>query len=118
MLLEKAGIDDARFKQQMDSAHWPALKNALAEIFRSKTRDQWCTLMEGSDVCFAPVLSMAEAPGHPHNMARQTFVDYDGVMQPAPAPRFSRTEPELSRSPPTPGEHTAEILKDWEDDLS
>ena len=116
LLLEKAGMDDDRFKQQMDSAHWPALKNALAEIFRSKTRDQWCTLMEGSDVCFAPVLSMAEAPGHPHNMARQTFVDYDGVMQPAPAPRFSRTEPELSRSPPTPGEHTAEVLKDWDID--
>jgi alpha-methylacyl-CoA racemase len=112
-LLEKAGVDDERFKRQMDAANWPALKNALAQIFRSKTRDQWCALMEGTDVCFAPVLSMTEAPGHPHNMARQTFVEYDGVVQPAPAPRFSRTEPELSRSPPAPGEHTAEILKDW-----
>jgi len=118
LLLEKAGVDDERFERQMDAANWPALKNALAQIFRSKTRDQWCTLMEGTDVCFAPVLSMTEAPGHPHNRARQTFVEYDGVVQPAPAPRFSRTEPELSRSPPAPGEHTAEILKDWGIDRS
>jgi len=89
------------------------LKKKLAEKFRTKSRDDWCAIMEGSDICFAPVLDMAEAPQHPHNKARHTFVEQDNVLQPAPAPRFSRTKPEIRRAPPKAGEHTEEILKDW-----
>ena len=77
--------------QQMDRKAWPALKEKLAPCSKRKTRDEWCALMEGTDVCFAPVLTMAEAPQHPHMAARKTFVELDGVVQPAPAPRFSRT---------------------------
>ena len=113
LLLEKTGASDPMFEDQMDQACWPDLKSRLADIFRSKTRDEWCDIMEGSDVCFAPVLAMSEAPDHPHNRARGTFVERDGVVQPAPAPRFSRTEAELSRGPPTPGQHSAEILEEW-----
>ena len=113
LLLEKTGASDPMFEDQMDKACWPDLKSRLADIFRSKTRDEWCDIMEGSDVCFAPVLAMSEAPDHPHNRARGTFVERDGVVQPAPAPRFSRTEAELSRGPPTPGQHSAEILEEW-----
>lgn len=83
--------DDGRFDAQMDPSAWPELKAELTKIFLTKTLDEWCALMEGTDVCFAPVLSMSEAPDHPHNQARQTFVEVDGVIQPAPAPRYSRT---------------------------
>ena len=76
----------------MDKQRWPALKERLAELFATKTRDEWCALMEHTDVCFAPVLTMSEAAEHPHNVARATFVEVDGVKQPAPAPRFSRTD--------------------------
>ncbi len=110
-LLEKSGLaasDD--LPHQMDRGQWPAMKDRVAEIFRSKTRDEWCEIMEHSDVCFAPVLSMDEATGHPHNVARGTFVDAFGLTQAAPAPRFSRTEPELSRPAPHPGQHTDEVL--------
>ena len=85
----------------------------LAGIFRTRTREEWCRLLEGSDVCFAPVLSMAEAPQHPHNRERQTFVEVEGVVQPAPAPRFSRTPSRIQRTPAEPGEHTRAALKDW-----
>ena len=112
-LLQKAEIDDPDFKTQMDQKKWPVLKKKLAEKFRTKSRDDWCAIMEGSDICFAPVLDMAEAPQHPHNKARHTFVEQDNVLQPAPAPRFSRTKPEIRRAPPKAGEHTEEILKDW-----
>jgi alpha-methylacyl-CoA racemase len=92
LLLEKTGLkDDADFGQQMNAAQWPALKERLTALFKTRTRDQWCADMEMTDVCFAPVLSMAEAPHHPHNAARGTFVEADGVMQPAPAPRYSAT---------------------------
>lgn len=85
-----AGLeDDPDFDAQMNPAAWPALKAKLEALFRTKTRDAWCALMEGSDICFAPVLSMAEAPAHPHNVAREAFVEREGVVQPAPAPRFS-----------------------------
>lgn len=88
-----AGLeDDKRFDAQLDPRAWPDLKSALAEVFRTRTLAEWCDLMEGTDVCFAPVLSMAEAPSHPHNVARGTFVEVDGVTQPAPAPRYSRTK--------------------------
>jgi alpha-methylacyl-CoA racemase len=93
-LMEKTGITDPAFTAQMDRSAWPALKEKLAAVLKTKTRDEWDAIMLGSDVCYAPVLSLAEAPKHPHNVARQTFVEIGGVTQPAPAPRFSRTVPE------------------------
>jgi alpha-methylacyl-CoA racemase len=98
---------DAR---RSDPATWPAGKKAMAELIRTRTRDEWCALLEHTDACFAPVLDWSEAPRHPHNVARGTFVERDGITQPAPAPRFSRTLSEIRRRPPIPGEHTAEIL--------
>lgn len=97
----------------MDRSHWPALRERLTAIFKTKTRDQWCAAMEGSDVCFAPVLSMGEAYDHPHNVARNTFPELFGKRQPAPAPRFSRTTPEVERPSAHPGQHTDEALRDW-----
>ncbi len=87
-----AGLaEDRAFDAQMNPAAWPALKDRMTDLFRSKTREEWCALMEHTDICFAPVLSMAQAPAHPHNLARGTFVDVGGDCQPAPAPRFSGT---------------------------
>ena len=113
LLLELAEIDDPEFKNQLDFNHWPQLKDKLAVIFKTKTRDQWCQIMEGSDVCFSPVLSMSEAPQHPQNKKRKTFTRIDGVLQPAPAPRFSRTEPEIKNPPPKPGQDTVAVLEDF-----
>lgn len=98
---------------QHDKAHWPELKERLAEIFRRKTRDEWCEVMEGTDVCFAPVLSLGEAPRHPHNIHRGTFTELDGVVQPSPAPRFSRTPAEIQSPPAHAGQHTDEVLMEW-----
>ena len=112
LLLEKAGLDTDRFSAQMDQAQWPDFKATLIEVFKSKTQAQWCELMEGSDVCFAPVLSIFEAPEHPHNKARSTFVSIDGITQPAPSPRFSRTAPEISHGARAPGEDTEAVLLD------
>ncbi|HWC67118.1 MAG TPA: CaiB/BaiF CoA-transferase family protein [Acidimicrobiales bacterium] len=113
-LLRLTGLqDDERFQQQMDKSMWPLLKGRLEQVFASKTRDEWCALMEGTDVCFAPVLTMTEAAQHPHNVARSTFVESEGIVQPAPAPRFSRTTAEISRPPAHPGQHTREVLADW-----
>lgn len=112
-LLEKTGLASEDMPAQMDRAAWPALKQRMTEIFKAKTRDQWCEIMEGSDVCFAPVLSMEEAAKHPHIQARNTFVEVAGVPQPAPAPRFSRTPPEIQSPPPNPGQHTVAGLTDW-----
>ncbi|KCZ55228.1 CaiB/BaiF CoA transferase family protein [Hyphomonas chukchiensis] len=114
LLLEKAEITDPEFKSQMDRSKWGDLKAKLTAMFKTKTRDQWCEIMEGTDICFAPVLSMAEAPNHPHNAERKTFVEVEGVMQPAPAPRFSGTPAEIQRRPAGLGEHTEEILRDWQ----
>ena len=111
-LVEKSGVDANRFGPQMDAAQWTPFKDELAEVFKQKTRDEWCEIMEGSDVCFAPVLSILEAPQHPHNKHRATFVEVDGVTQPAPAPRFSRTEAEISHAAPTPGADTRAVLAD------
>jgi alpha-methylacyl-CoA racemase len=91
LLREHAGLSDTAFDAQMDRKSWPALKQNLAAIFKSKNRDEWCAIMEGSDICFAPVLTMTEAPQHPHMAAREVFITRHGVPQPAPAPRFSRT---------------------------
>ena len=93
-LMEKTGITDPAFTAQMDRSAWPALKEKLAAVIKTKTRDEWDAIMLGSDVCYAPVLSLSEAPKHPHNVARKTFVEVGGVTQPAPAPRFSRTVPD------------------------
>jgi alpha-methylacyl-CoA racemase len=107
-LMEKTGIDDPAFAAQMDRSAWPTLKEKLAAKIRTKTRDEWDAIMSGSDVCYAPVLSLAEAPKHPHNVARKTFVELDGVVQPAPAPRFSRTAPEV-QGPPRAADNVASL---------
>ncbi|MCS6926861.1 MAG: CoA transferase [Candidatus Binatia bacterium] len=112
-LLRLTGLEHEELPRQNDRSAWPALTERLAAIFRTKTREEWCRIMEGSEVCFAPVLSMEEAPKHPHNRARGTFVEVDGVVQPAPAPRFSRTPSAIQRPPAQPGEHTEEALRDW-----
>ena len=90
----------------MDASRWPALKRRLAEVFAGKSRAEWCALMEHTDVCFAPVLTMNEAAEHPHNIARSLIVERHGAKQPAPAPRFSRTVPEITHAPAHPGEHS------------
>lgn len=110
-LLRLTGLDgDDDFAGQMDRTRWPRLKERLAEVFRGKSRAEWCSIMEGSDVCFAPVLSIREAPEHPHNRHRGTFVEVAGITQPGPAPRFSRTAPEIRRPPAHAGQHTDEVL--------
>ncbi|MCP5201871.1 MAG: CoA transferase [Gammaproteobacteria bacterium] len=111
--LELLGLADAGLPGQEDREHWPAMRERFAAVFKTRTRDEWCALMDGEEVCFAPVLSMSEAPRHPHLEARNTFVEFDGVVQPAPAPRFSRTAPTLQRGAPEPGQHTDEALADW-----
>ncbi len=112
-LLRLSGLQHEELPRQQDRQAWPALKERVAKIFKTKTREEWCTIMEGSDVCFAPVLNMQEAPNHPHNRERGTFVEIDGVIQPAPAPRFARTPSAIQRPPAAPGEHTDEALRDW-----
>jgi alpha-methylacyl-CoA racemase len=112
-LLEMCGVEDPQFRKQWRQADWPELKRKFAGLFATRTRDDWCALLEGTDVCFAPVLDMAEAPRHPHNAARATFVERDGVTQPAPAPRFSRTEAGIGRPASSPGQDGAAVLKDW-----
>jgi len=111
-LLQKAGLDPVYFADQMNRAKWPKYKEDMIRLFKTKTRDEWCAIMEGSDICFAPVLSMGEAPGHPHNQARGTFITLDGITQPAPAPRFSRTVPEVSEGTHTSGQDTVSVLTD------
>ena len=112
--MELTGLkDDPDFARQMDQSMWPGLKDRLREVFRGKTRDEWCAIMEATDVCFAPVLTMSEAAAHPHNVERRTFVEANGHMQPAPAPRFSRTVPQIGRASAHPGQHTEEVLREW-----
>jgi len=110
LLRRLAGLSDTDFDAQMDRKAWPALKQKLIDVFKTKTRDEWCKIMEGTDVCFAPVLTMAEAPQHPHMAARKTFVSRHGVTQPAPAPRFSRT-PSAIREPATAD--IASLTTEW-----
>jgi alpha-methylacyl-CoA racemase len=98
---------------QMDKAKWPEMKAHLAAIFVTKSRDEWSALLEGTDICFAPVLTMDEAAQHPHNVHRKTFVEVAGITQPAPSPRFDRTPGEIQRPPSHPGQHTDEILSEW-----
>jgi len=112
LLLEKTGVS-AEFAAQMDRSKWPQLKEKLAAVFRTKTRAQWNEIMEGTDVCYAPVLRMSEAAQHPHNVARNTFVEVAGITQPAPAPRYSRTITNMPTPPAHAGEHTRAVLADW-----
>ncbi|MTV25756.1 CoA transferase [Nitriliruptoraceae bacterium ZYF776] len=108
-LCDRLGIDPAELAQG-DRAAWPAQKARLAEVFASRPRDEWTAIFAGSDACVAPVLSLTEAPTHPHNVARETFVEVDGHPQPAPAPRLSRTPGAVTRGRPGYGEHTDEVL--------
>jgi alpha-methylacyl-CoA racemase len=112
-LLEKIGLDAAALPAQQDPTSWRAMTQRFTEIFRSKTRDEWCRIMEGSDVCFAPVLDLDESLRHPHNQARGTFVSVNGVAQPGPAPRFSRTPCAIGKPPSVPGEDSLSVLSDW-----
>nr|WP_315529333.1 CaiB/BaiF CoA-transferase family protein [uncultured Achromobacter sp.] len=109
LLLERCGIDDPDFQHQWDRAQWPQLRAKLAGIIAGKTREQWCSLLEGTDACFAPVLDFEEAPRHHHHQARGSFVETGGTVHPAPAPRLSRT-PGRAGAVPKPGEHTEELL--------
>ena len=113
LLLELCGIDDPEFLKQNEKESWASLRQKLEELFATKPQAQWCELLEGTDVCFAPVLNLAEAPQHPHNKARASFVDFEGVTQPAPAPRFSRSQSSIQSAAAIAGEHSEEILKDW-----
>lgn len=113
LLRQKLGLQaDAAFDAQNDRTAWPALKSRLTDLFRTRTRDDWCALMEGTDVCFAPVLDWNEAPTHPHAVARHAFVDVAGVTQPRPAPRFSRTEVPVPRAPVAHGTDTLAVLRE------
>jgi alpha-methylacyl-CoA racemase len=110
-LLELIGLaDDEDFGAQFDRSRWPRLRTKLAALFRTKTRDEWCRILQDTDACFAPVLSMGEAPGHPHNVARQTFIDVQGAVQPAPAPRYSATPAGIPKPMNKSAEGTAELL--------
>jgi alpha-methylacyl-CoA racemase len=117
-LMALLGLDEQTVPKQHDKARWPELRARLRDAFQQKTRDEWCELLQGQDVCFAPVLSLAEAPAHPHNRARGTFVERDGLVQPAPAPRFSRTPGGIGRGAPERGEGGAAALADWGFDLA
>jgi alpha-methylacyl-CoA racemase len=110
LLVEKTGLAKEELPSQMDRSSWPRMKERLTAIFKSRTRDEWCAVMEGTDVCFAPVLSIAEAPDHPHAKARAAYVDVEGVRQPAPAPRFSRTAPAVQGAQPPRGAQTDQVL--------
>jgi alpha-methylacyl-CoA racemase len=113
-LLEGMGLSgDASLPGQMDRAQWPAMKERFAAVFRTKTRDEWASIFDGTDACAAPVLSPWEAHEHPHNVARSTFVEVAGAIQPAPAPRFSRTPSAISRPPSHPGADTVTGLLEW-----
>ncbi len=107
------GLDKEDLPDRDDPSGWPRLRQRFAEVFKQKTRDEWCEIMKDSDACFAPVLSLAEAPQHPHLKARNTFVEMDGIVQPAPAPRFSRTKPELRRGSPSEGQYDVGALAEW-----
>ena len=113
LLLEKTGINDPEFAAQMDRGSWDSLREKLAHVIAQKTQAEWCEIMDATDVCFAPVLDLDEAPKHAHNVARKTFVELEGVIQPAPAPRFSVTPGAIQGPPPAIGAHDQEALGDW-----
>ena len=112
-LLRRIGLDAGDAPHSADRSDWPESKTRLAALFRTRTRDEWCEILEGTDACFAPVLGMEEAHRHPHNAARATFVERDGIVQPNAAPRFDRTPADIRCSPPVPGSGTRNVLADW-----
>lgn len=113
-LLRRLGVDDPDLlEHQMDAARWPAFAQRLAGVFRTRTRDEWCAVFAGSDACVAPVLDFDEAPRHPHHQAREAYIVVDGVVQPAPAPRFSRTPARAPRGPAANGAHSSAVLRGW-----
>jgi len=112
-LLRLTGLAGKDLPKQLDRSRWPEMRELLRALFKTKARDEWCPILEGTDACFAPVLSMEEAPEHPQNRARGTFVKVDGIIQPGPAPRFSRTKAEVQGPPARPGQHTEEVLSAW-----
>jgi alpha-methylacyl-CoA racemase len=113
ILLEKTGLAAEDLPAQMDRSAWPDMKERMAAIFKAKTRDEWTAIFEGTDACVAPVLNLEEAAAHPHNQLRGTFTEVAGVVQPAPAPRFSRTPGAITGPPVPPGTHTDSVLADW-----
>jgi alpha-methylacyl-CoA racemase len=113
ILLEKLGLEHEGLAKQMERDGWPSDKERIAAVIARKSRAEWCAILEGSDACFAPVLEMDEAPAHHHHRARKTFVDLAGVVQPAPAPRFSSTPGAIQGPPPTIGQHNLSALRDW-----
>jgi alpha-methylacyl-CoA racemase len=112
-LLALIGVPADDLADPIARPDWPALRTRMAAAFRTRTRAEWTALLADTDSCYAPVLALGEVAEHPHHRARQSFVTVEGVVQPAPAPRFSRTRPEIARRPPMPGEHSAEVLGDW-----
>lgn len=112
LLKEKLGLDSEKYEPQFDTSKWPEWEKDLISIFKTRTRNEWCEIMEGTDVCFAPVLSLKEAPEHPHNKARKTFLDINGLVQHAPVPRFSRTVPDKPKAGRKPGQDTDSVLRD------
>jgi alpha-methylacyl-CoA racemase len=113
ILLEGCGVTDPDPRQQWQPKSWPGMKERLRAALRTKNRDEWCALFEGSDACVTPVLGLEEAPTHPHNQARQTFVEHAGLVQPAPAPRFSRTPAEIRSAPASPVSGFEDWLTEW-----
>jgi alpha-methylacyl-CoA racemase len=113
VLIDVLGLEKSDQAGRNDPANWPSLRKRIDAAVRQRTRKEWEDALGGSDACFAPVLDMSEAPSHPHNVARETFIDVGGVTQPAPAPRFSRTPGRVSAPAATRGEHGREILADW-----
>jgi len=111
LLRQQLGLNESEFDARMDREAWPGLKEKLNYVFRSRTREEWCRILEGTDSCFAPVLTMSEAKSHPHLVARKVFVEHDGVTQPAPAPRFSRTPSRIQDSTET---DIAAVLRAWQ----
>jgi alpha-methylacyl-CoA racemase len=113
LLLKHTGLEGETLPEQTDRAHWPEMQQRLARIFKEKTRSEWTEIMQQTDICFAPVLRMSETLEHPHNVHRESFVEIDGIAQPAPAPRFLGTPTRVQRPPARVGEHTEAILRDW-----
>ena len=114
LLIAKLGLPAQEFAERWNPQSWPQLRARLEEVFATRSRDEWCALLERTDACVAPVLDLDEAPRHAHNVARQTFVEHAGITQPAPAPRFSRTTSGIQRPAPTvAGEHSDEVLAGW-----
>jgi len=111
LLKQHASLDDALFSNQNDANQWPQQSQALTQLFKTKTQSEWCDIMQGTDVCFAPILTLEEAPSHPHNIARETYIDVAGMTQPAPAPRFSRTPSSVKFESQTPGAQSIEVLQ-------